>query len=81
MYLYPKIIETPTAYNFKIVNSTRIWLRFGSPKVTVQKEVLAYTYMSFVADCGGLLGLFVGFNFLMIWDLLVILNHKIKAYF
>ena len=76
-----KIIELPTAYNFKSVNSTRIWLRFGSPKVTVQSEVPAYSYMSFVADCGGLLGLFVGFNFLMIWDFFVILYKKIKAYF
>ena len=53
-------------------NSTRIWLRFGTPKVTIEKEVWYYSKLSFVADCGGLLGLFIGFNFVMIWDLIVI---------
>ena len=76
-----QVIEQPMAYNFKIVNHTRIWFRFGSPKVTVKKEVWAYTNLSFVADCGGLLGLFIGFNFLMIWDLIVIVYHKIKTSF
>ena len=76
-----KIIEPPTSYGFKKVNSTRLWLRFGTPKVTVKKEVLTYTHLSFVADCGGLLGLFIGFNFLMIWDLIVIVYQKIKTSF
>ena len=75
-----KIIEPPTKYGFKKVNSTRVWLRFGSTKVTVKKEVWAYTNLAFVADCGGLLGLFIGFNFLMIWDLIVIVYPKIKTY-
>ena len=73
------MMEPPTAYNYKKVNTTRIWLRFGTPKVTIKKEVWAYTNLSFVADCGGLLGLFIGFNFLMIWDLIVIIYQKIKT--
>ena len=74
-----KIIEPPTTYGFKKVNSTRVWLRFGSTKVTVKKEVWAYTNLAFVADCGGLLGLFIGFNFMMIWDLIVIVYQTIKT--
>ena len=62
-------------------NSTRIWLTFGSQKVTVEKEVWSYSTLSFVADCGGLLGLFIGFNFVMIWDLIVIVYQKIKSTF
>ena len=76
-----QVIEPPIAYGFKKTNFTRIWLRFGSRKVTVKKEVWAYTNLSFVADCGGVLGLFIGFNFMMIWDWIVIIFKKIKAYF
>ena len=41
----------------------------------------AYSALTLVADCGGLLGLFIGFNFLMIWDLVVIVGIKISQYF
>ena len=35
------------------------------------KEVEAFPFVSLVADCGGLLGLFLGFNFLMVWGWLL----------
>ena len=49
---------------------------FQSSTVEVLKEEEAYSLVSFVADMGGVLGLFVGFNFLMIWDFAVILGNK-----
>ena len=39
-----------------------------SSNVLVLKEEEAFSLGSFVADCGGVLGLFVGFNFLMLWE-------------
>ena len=69
------------AYQVRKSNSTKIWLTFGSPKVTIEKEVWSYSTLSFVADCGGLLGLFIGFNFVMIWDLIVIVFQKIESTF
>ena len=51
---------------------------FASPKVTVKKEEWSYSNLDFVADCGGLLGLFIGFNFVMIWDLIFIIYQRIK---
>ena len=72
-----QVIEQPLSYPFRKVNSTRIWITLGSPIVTVEKEVWSYSTLSFVADCGGLLGLFIGFNFVMIWDLIVIVYQKI----
>ena len=44
---------------------------FASNLVEVEKEEEAFPFISLVADCGGILGLFIGFNFLMIWDWVV----------
>ena len=41
---------------------------FTSENILVRKEVEAFPFISLVADCGGILGLFLGFNFLMIWE-------------
>ena len=59
-------------------NITGIWLAFTSPKVMVSKQMWSYSISSFVADNGGLLGLFVGFNFLMIWDFAILMKQKIN---
>ena len=49
-------------------NVTRLNIKFDSPVISTEQEVKAYSFGSLIADFGGLLGLFVGFNFLMIWD-------------
>ena len=49
---------------------------FVSDKILVLKEVEAYPALSLVADVGGVLGLFVGFNFLMLWDWIVLCLEK-----
>ena len=41
------------------------------PTITVLTEQEAYPFLSFVADVGGILGLFIGFNFLMVWGMIV----------
>ena len=43
-------------------------LRYVSRSVQVLREEEAFSFQSLVADCGGVLGLFIGFNFLMVWD-------------
>ena len=55
-----------------------MWLRpmFGSSEVQVEAEKEATSFSSLVADCGGTLGLFIGFNFMMVWDLIVCLVDK-----
>ena len=55
---------------------------FASNTVLVRKEEIAFPLDSLVADIGGILGLFLGFNFLMIWewmaDFVLILVGKVK---
>ena len=41
---------------------------FTSNIVEIQREKEAFSFISLVADIGGVLGLFIGFNFLMVWD-------------
>ena len=54
-------------------------IRFDSPTITTEQEEMAYSFGSLIADFGGLLGLFVGFNFLMIWDCLLIALKCLKS--
>ena len=42
----------------------------ASKTVTKKTEALLYPVTSFVSEFGGALGLFVGFSFWMIWDLI-----------
>ena len=60
-------------------NYTKLYLTLATKKILVEREVPSYSFLSFVADCGGLLGLFIGFNFLMIFDLFVMIYQKIKS--
>ena len=39
-----------------------------SPLVLVETEELLYGLSSFIAEVGGILGLFLGFSFMTIWD-------------
>ena len=41
---------------------------FSFEKTLVRKEVEAFPLISLVADCGGILGLFLGLNFMMMWE-------------
>ena len=43
-------------------------LRFMSTKIRSEKEVWAYRGLSFIADQGGSLSLFVGVSLLSLWD-------------
>ena len=57
-------------------NHTSVEIVVQSPTVSIIKEEDAYPLESFVADIGGVLGLFVGFNFLQIVDLIDLLRTK-----
>ena len=59
---------------------TIVNVMFDNPTILIETEELAYPLSSLVADCGGVLGLFVGFNFLMIWDFLCYGIQKITPH-
>ena len=66
------LIETKTNYSM-------IRVLFSNPTLFIEIEEVAYPLMTLLADFGGVLGLFIGFNFLMIWDVIVFVIEKIKV--
>ena len=61
-------------------NQTKLHVMISSSTLTVQREVFALSFESLVADIGGVLGLFIGFNFLMIWDWIVVLATLVPLF-
>ena len=59
-------------------NKSLLMPYFQSNIVEVHKEELAYPTISLVADVGGVLGLFIGFNFLMVWDWIVWATEQLR---
>ena len=60
-------------------NFSSIRVLFSSPTLFIEKENLDYPFITLLADVGGILGLFIGFNFLMIWDIIVCVIEKMKV--
>ena len=51
------------------------------PTMQILREQEAYPILSLVADIGGILGLFIGFNFLMIFDWIVLPFNRLIDFF
>ena len=60
-------------------NMTVTRIMFGSEQVQVEEEQLAFTGTDLLADCGGILGLFIGFNFIMIVDVILIFIQRFNC--
>ena len=48
-----------------------ITIMFEADEIQIESEEYVYDLVSFIAECGGALGLFLGFSFFMLWDLLL----------
>ena len=59
-------------------DETVLALMYSSDSIEVQREQLVYPFLSLVADVGGVLGLFIGFNFLMVWDWIITAMSSLK---
>ena len=61
-----QMTEAPIVHPYD--GSSMLVPMFATSSVQVLREEEAFSFGDLVADCGGVLGLFVGFNFLMVWD-------------
>ena len=71
-----KLAEEPIDFEWETNDDLSVYIMFSSSTIAVEKEVDAYPLASFVADYGGLLGLFVGANFLECFEFCLTLFHK-----
>ena len=71
--------EAPIVHPYN--GSSMLVPMFATSSVQVLREEEAFSFGDLVADCGGVLGLFVGFNFLMVWDWLVLFVGKLTKSF
>ena len=63
-----EIVDGPqTKYNSQI----KIFMAMASTDILEKHEELIYPFVSFVAEFGGSLGLFIGFSFITVYDLLI----------
>ena len=56
-------------------------VKWINKEISVETEQLAYDSLTFVANFGGTLGLFVGFSFYTLWDIVLPLIEKCKMIF
>ena len=73
------MVDGPLNTGHSPVDETNIQLLFASNRIRVEREERAHTLSSLVSDCGGGLGLFIGFNFLMVWDWILMLWKGVAA--
>ena len=78
-----KILHTRFFFNFhqfffqlsepltEAYTETVLFIKLQNQYIEVMREEEAYPPLSLVADIGGVLGLFIGFNFMMLWDWIV----------
>ena len=59
--------------------SLDLQIMFSSSSVTLAREEYAFSFSSLVADVGGVLGLFIGFNFLQLCELAIVWINKFHA--
>ena len=52
-----------------------------SPYLLIEQEKLVYTAETLVAEFGGTLGLFLGFSFMNLWDVVEITGGAVPAFF
>ena len=53
---------------------------YSTTEVVVEEEQWVYPPVSFLAEFGGALGMFLGFSFMLVWDCFTVLFSRINNY-
>ena len=69
-----------TVYGNKFENRFVVIISFDDTEGRLEKEIWAYPVISFIAEIGGSLSLFIGVSFLSVWDFWEYLFDKYKQY-
>ena len=71
-----QLADTPITTSYGGENITLLNVVFASSSVLMEKEEEAFSFESLVADVGGVLGLFIGFNFLEILQFFIVFGRN-----
>ena len=66
-------------YSSVAPNQTNLSIMFSTSNVILEREEKAFSFRSFVADVGGVLGLFIGFSFISLWDFILVWGTKLYS--
>ena len=69
-YMEYQLADTPIHIHYH--NQTKLNIIFSTSTIVLEREEFAFPFGSFVADFGGILGLFIGFNFLSVLEFLTV---------
>ena len=68
--------DEPVSTSYGAGNVTVLNIVFASSSIIMETEEEAASFESLVADIGGILGLFIGFNFLAVLEFLLVLGRN-----
>ena len=71
-YVEYQLVNEPSKFKEVDQQFELVWL---NTKALERTEQLLYPVESFVSEFGGALGLFLGFSFMMVWDVLQGINN------
>ena len=75
-----KLALEPEKIGLGSSNETVVLLAFNDNHVITEKEVESYGIVSLVSDVGGSLGLFLGFSFFMVWDVIEVAFKALQKF-
>ena len=67
-------------YGYKDKSNFVLFVSYDNTESRLVKELWAYPTISFIAEMGGSLGLFIGVSFLSVWDFGEYVFSKYKQY-
>ncbi|KAG5672929.1 hypothetical protein PVAND_003017 [Polypedilum vanderplanki] len=63
-------VEQESLYGDQIDGRSHLKIKFEKETIKMNTKYVAYTIQNFLADCGGLIGIFLGFSLLSIFELI-----------
>ena len=64
-----------------LYNGFGVGVTYPSTDIKLEEEEYIYPELSFISELGGALGMFLGFSFLMFWDLIIVLLTALRPLF
>ena len=75
------ILEKQFKYSRFDGESSSLWLFWSNPRIVYVEDFVSYDFHNFIGEVGGFFGLFLGFSFTSLFELLEIIQRKLEHQF